>query len=138
MPMPGGHDLEGFKGLHRPLHEGVALGIALEFELGVEVEGVFRAVVVDLHRVVDHQVDGGERLDDLGVLAKARGGAAHGREVGQNRNAGQVLQHDAREHKGNFLGARGVGLPVGNLADVRLGHFFAVAIAQHRLEHDAH
>ena len=133
-----GHDLEGFEGLHGPLHERVALGVALELKLGVEVERVLAAVIVDLHGVVDHQVHRCERLDYLGVFAQAVGGAAHGGEVRKHRNAGQVLQHDTREHEGDFLGARGVGFPVGNLADIRFVDFFAVAIAQYRLEHDAH
>ncbi len=33
--------------------------------------------------------------------------------------------------------ARSVGPPVGQLPDVLLGHLLAVAVAQHRLQHDA-
>ena len=33
--------------------------------------------------------------------------------------------------------ARSIGLPAGKLPDVLLGDFLAVAIAQHRFEHDA-
>ena len=60
-----GHDLEGVEGLHAPFHELVALFVALEFQLHVEVERVLGAVVVDLDRVVDHQVDRHQRLDHL-------------------------------------------------------------------------
>src|SRR5207247_5376847 len=45
------HHLEGVESLHAPFHELVALLVALEFELLVQVERVFRAVVIDLHRV---------------------------------------------------------------------------------------
>ena len=137
MPMPGGHDLEGVEGLHAPLHELVALVVARELELHVEVERVRPAVVVDLHRVVDHQVHGHQRLDHLRVLAHLRGHAAHGGEVGQQRHAGEVLQHDAREDEGDLVGARPRGAPAGELLHVLLGHLLAVDVAQHRLEHDA-
>ena len=36
------HDLEGVEGLHAPLHELVALAVALELQLHVEVERVRR------------------------------------------------------------------------------------------------
>jgi hypothetical protein len=49
MPKPGRHDLERVEGLHAPLHELVALAVARELELHVEVEHVRRAVMVDLH-----------------------------------------------------------------------------------------
>jgi hypothetical protein len=45
----GRHDAEGVEGLHAPLHELVALLVALELELHVQVERVARAVVVDHH-----------------------------------------------------------------------------------------
>ena len=102
----GRHDLERVERLHAPLHELVALLVALELELHVEVERVLRAVVVDLYRVIDHQIDRHERLDHLRVLAHLGRRAAHRGEVAQERHAGEVL-------------------------------LLAVAIAQHRLEHDA-
>ncbi|MCY1373071.1 hypothetical protein D9M69_603210 [compost metagenome] len=76
------HDAKGVEGLHAPFHELVALAVALEFELHVEVERVLRAVVVDHHRVIHHQVHRHQRLDAFGVLAQALGHAAHGHQVG--------------------------------------------------------
>ena len=67
----GRHDAEGVEGLHAPLHELVALLVALELELHVQVERLLGAVVVDHHRVVDHQVDRHQRLDRLRVLAQS-------------------------------------------------------------------
>ena len=133
----GGHDLEGVEGLHAPFHELVALFVSLELELHVEVERVLGAVVVDLHRVVDDEVDRHEGLDHLGVFAHLRGHAAHRGEVAEQRHAGEVLQHDARQHERDLLGAFRVRLPGGELAHVLLGDLLAVAIPEHRLEHDA-
>ena len=45
--------LEGIERLHTPFHELVALGVALELELHLEIQGLLCAVVVDLPRVID-------------------------------------------------------------------------------------
>ncbi len=50
------HDLEGVEGLHAPLHELVALAVALKFQLHVQIQRILGAVVIDLHRVVDHEI----------------------------------------------------------------------------------
>ena len=62
-----------------PLKEGVALAIAGELEGGVEVVGVDGAELIDLDRVVDHQLGGLERVDLFGVTAQSAHGVAHGR-----------------------------------------------------------
>ena len=103
----GRHDLERVERLHAPFQELVALGVALELDLHVEVERVGRAVVVDLHRVVDDEVDRHERLDDLRVRAQFGGDVAHRGEIDEQRHAGEVLQHDARDDERNLVGTRG-------------------------------
>ena len=47
------------------------------------------------------------------------------------------LQHNARDDEGNLVDPPGTGRPVGQLPDVLFGQFLAVAVAQHRFEHDA-
>lgn len=131
------HDLERVERLHAPLHELVALVVALEFQLHVQVERVLLAEVVDLHRVVDDEIDRDQRLDLLRVLARALGDAAHGRDVGEQRHAREVLQHDARHDERNLVDALVVRLPVRELLDVLFGDLLAVVVAQHGLEHDA-
>src|SRR6267143_1147084 len=49
----------------------------------------------------------------------------------------RILLQDAREHEGDFIGARRVRFPARELADVLFGDLLAVAVAQHRLENDA-
>jgi hypothetical protein len=62
------HHAEGVEGLHAPLEELVALAVALELQLHVEVERVLRAVVVDHDRVVHHQIHRHQRFDLLRVV----------------------------------------------------------------------
>ncbi|MNV28965.1 hypothetical protein D3C71_1201730 [compost metagenome] len=131
------HHAKRVEGLHAPLHELVALAVALEFELHVQVERILLAVVVDHDGVVHHQVHGHQRLDLLGVIAQFHGHAAHGGQVGQERHAGEVLQHHAGDDKRNLVRTRGIGRPVRKLLHMLGGHLAAIAIAQHRFEHDA-
>ena len=51
----GRHDAEIVERRLTPLEERVALLIALEFDLGVEIERIRSTVVVNLHRVVDDE-----------------------------------------------------------------------------------
>jgi len=131
------HHPEGVERLHGPLHEGVALLVALELELHVEVERILDPVVVDLDGMVHDEIDRHERLDHLGVLAEPVRDAPHRGEIGERRDAGQVLQQDAREHERNFVGAWRVRFPVRELPDVLFGDFLAVAVAKHRFQDDA-
>ncbi|MCY1558347.1 hypothetical protein D9M68_952710 [compost metagenome] len=93
--------------------------------------------MVDLHRVVDHQVDRHQRLDLLGVLAHLLGHVAHRGQVGQQRHPGEVLQHHAGHDERDLVDTLGIRLPAGELPDVFLGNFLAVAVAQHGFQHDA-
>ncbi|MOA06091.1 hypothetical protein D3C78_1257130 [compost metagenome] len=131
------HDAESVEGLHAPFHELVALLVALELQLHVQVQRFLRAVVVDHDGVVHDQVHRHQRLDGFGLLAQARGHAAHRRQVGQQRHAGEVLQHHARHDERDFLGARALRLPLGELAHMLGRDLLAVAMAQHGFEHDA-
>ena len=131
------HDAEGIERVHAPLHELVALEVALELQLHVQVERLLRAEVVDHDAVVHHQVHRHQGLDGLGIAAQACRDVAHGGQVGQQRHAGEILQHHAGDHERDLLGALGGGVPVGELAHVRLRHLLAVAVAQHALQHDA-
>ena len=70
----GRHDVEALERGGAPLEELVALAVAAKLDLHVALEGVGLTVVVDLHGVVDDEVDGDQRLDDRRVTAEARGG----------------------------------------------------------------
>ena len=136
--MPGRHDLERVERLHAPLHELVALLVAREFQLHVEVEHVRRAVVVDLHRVVDDEVHRHERLDRswgscpccCATLRIAARSASTGTPV-------KSCSTMRARMKGISSVRAPVGLPAGELLHVLLGHLLAVHVAQHALQHDA-
>ena len=73
----------------------------------------------------------------FGFLPSLRDGGAHRRQIHQQRHAGEILQHDARDDERDFRRARLRGLPVGQFLHVRFADFFAVAIAQDGFQHDA-
>ena len=75
-----------------PSQQGVSFAVALEFQEGVEIEGVFCAEVVHLHRVVDHQIGGQQGVGALGVGAHGRQGIAHGCQIHHARHARKILQ----------------------------------------------
>ncbi|MNM93463.1 hypothetical protein D3C81_1058370 [compost metagenome] len=90
------HHAEVVEGALAPAQEGVALAVALHLDLDVLGEGARTGEAVDHHRVVDHQVDGGERVDPLRIAAGLGHGVAHGGEVDHRRHAGEVLHQHAR------------------------------------------
>ncbi len=108
----GRHDLESVERLRSPFQKLVALGVALELDVHVELQRVGTIREVDLHGMVDDQVDGDERLDDPSVFARALRRGAHGREIDEQRDAGEVLQEDARDHERDLVGALAIAGPV--------------------------
>ena len=63
--------------------------------------------------------------------------AAHRGEIDDQRHAGEILEHDARDDERNFLVRRRLRVPVGERLDIFAADLFAVAIAQDRFEDDA-
>src|SRR5438094_467686 len=60
---PGRHDLQAMECAHPPLEEFVPGAIAGELDAHVQLERVRYFGEVHLHRVIDHQVDRHQRLD---------------------------------------------------------------------------
>ena len=105
----GRHDAEVAERRLAPAQEHVALAVALVLEVGVQLERVRAAEVIDLHRVIDDELDRLQRIDLLGIAAERGDAVAHRGEIDDARHAGEVLQQDARGHERDFLldGARG-------------------------------
>ena len=82
---PRRHDAEVGERLLRPAQERVALAVALVLALDVDEERRVRAELVDLHRVVDDEVGGDERVDPRRVAADLGDRVAHGGEVDDAR-----------------------------------------------------
>src|SRR5262249_50972835 len=96
---------------------------ALVLDLDVAAERLRRAEDVDLHRMVDHQIDRLQRVDALRVTAEPLHGVAHGGEVDDAGDAREVLEDDARGHE-RYLA---IGLPRRAPAEHRLD-----VLARHR------
>ncbi len=128
------HGAEVLDVLLAPAEERVALLVAVELELRVERRRVGAREVVDLHAVVDDEIDRDQRVDLLGVAAERRDGRAHGRDVDDDGHAGEVLQDHARGLERQLHGLGRLRVPGGEALDVGLGHAEVVAVAQDRLE----
>ena len=133
----GRDDAEGLERLLAPLEELVALAVALELHVEVELHRVGPAVVVDLDGVIDDEIDGNKRLDDAGLAAETGHGAAHRGEIDQEGNPGEVLKDDAGNDERNLLGRGRLRIPCGEGANILLMNLAAVAVAEHGLEHHA-
>jgi hypothetical protein len=76
--------------MHAPFDEFVAFDVALEFQLHVQIERPRHVETIDLYRVVHHQIDRHQRLDDLWILAEVLRHAAHGRQIAEQGYAGKL------------------------------------------------
>ena len=131
------HDLQAVKGAHPPLEEFVARPVACELDAHVELQRIRHPGKVDLHGVIDDEVDRHQRLDQAGGLARLAHRVAHRREVDHQRHAGEVLQQDSRDDEGDLLGPLRLRLPGGERADVLFADALAVEVAHQGFEHDA-
>ena len=131
------HDLERIERLHTPLEKFVALAIARKLKIEVLRQSIGRAREIHLHRVVDDEVNGDERFDDLRILPELHDRRAHRGQIDQQRHPSEVLQDNARDDEGYLLRARGLRIPTREVPDGGLGDALAVAIAQQRLQHEA-
>src|SRR5205823_4579195 len=119
-----------------PAEKGVAFLVAREFELGVQLERVFLAEVVDLHRVIDDELDRLQRIDFGWVAAEADDAVAHGRKIDNAGHAGEVLQQHAGGHERDFLERPAPDVPLRERVDVGLLDEAAVLVAHQVLEQD--
>ena len=105
---PGRHGTEVVETLLAPLEELVALEVTLILDFQVAFAGVREeARDVDLHRVVDHEIDGDLWVDSRGVTTELQHGVPQRGDVHQSWNTGEVLQYNAAGAEGNLLGGHG-------------------------------
>src|SRR6476469_4736909 len=97
------NELESLESLLSPLEKLVTLAIALELHVQIEFERARRTKEIDLHRVIDNQIDPHERLDDFRVASEPLHSAAHRREIDNQRNSSEVLQNNARNDERDLL-----------------------------------
>jgi len=112
-----------------PAEERVTLAVALILDQGVGFEGSLGAELVDLHGVVDDEVDGDERVGFLGIGTHLRQGVAHGGEIDHAGHASEILQQHAGGHEADLFGI-GAADAAGDIVDVPGGHAAAIFVPQ--------
>ena len=132
----GRDDAEVLEGVLAPAQEHVPLAVARELELRVQLERVRLREVVDLHGMIDDELDGLQRVDPLRIAAEPDDAVAHRGEVDDRRHAGEVLKEHARRHERDFLLQVGRRIPGRQRPDrVRLDEL-AVFATEQVLEQD--
>lgn len=123
----GRNHAEVLECLLAPLQEAVTLAIALIFKLDVSGKRRRRAEFVNDNRVVDHEVDGNERIDLFRVATERHHGIAHSGEIDHSRNAGEVLHENAGGTISDFVfGQALIVQPLCNGQNMLLGDGLAV------------
>jgi len=95
------------------------------------------AVLVHLHRMVDDQFRGLQRVDLAGLAPQLDDRVAHGRQVDDAGDAGEVLHEDARGPERYLLVRDLVAPPGGQRDDVVAGYGEAVLVSEQVFEQDA-
>jgi hypothetical protein len=85
--------------------------------------------------VVDHQIDGGQRVDLFRIAAELAHGIAHRRKIDDRRDAGEILHQHARRAEGDLALRRALAFqPLRHGKDVVARHRAVVLVAQQVLE----
>lgn len=132
-----GDDAEVGERLLAPLEEAVALVVALELLLSVDGEGDAGGEIVHLDGVVNDEVAGYRGIDQGRVAAEALHGVAHGGEVDDAGDAGEVLEDDAPGHERHLDGIDLRGVVARQAGDVVLRDDEAVHVAEDGFEEDS-
>ena len=135
--MSGRYDIESSKSLHAPFQKPISGVVALDFHIQIELQGIRAAKVIHLHGMIDDQIHGNQGLDNAGAFPHPFNGRPHGGKIDQQRNAGKILQQDARDHEGHFVRPHRLRAPVRQFGDVFFTYAFAVAVAQYGFQQDA-
>ena len=131
-------DAKSVKRLSSPFQKSISLFVAAKLHLHVSLIGGFAAGVIDLDRMVDHQIDRHERLDDARILPDPLHRRTHRRKVDKQRHARKILQDDPRTTKGISPLRSSPRLPRGKRSDIRFADLLpAIKIPQNRFENDA-
>ncbi len=136
MPTSGGIKPKIVESHLAPAQERIALDVALEFDFRIFLERIGGAEIIDLHRVVDHQIDRCQRIDLLGIAAQPLHRLAHGRQIDHGGNTGQVLHQHPRRHEGDFFSRFYLGIPVGQRFNVGFVDVMIVFLPEQILQQD--
>ena len=132
----GRHHAEVLERLLPPPQERVSLLVAAELERGVEVGAVDLAVVIDLHRVVDDELDRLQRVDLPRIASETHDAVPHRGEIDDRRHAGKVLQQHTGGRERDLGLVAGLHVPPGQRLDIVRIDEPRVLAAQQVLEED--
>ena len=90
------HQPEIFERIRAPAQKAIPLAIALELAFDIGGKGLRTTELVDLHRMVDDQIDRRQRVDLVRVAAEVEHRLPHRGQIDDGRNAGQILHQHAR------------------------------------------
>lgn len=130
------NNLEIVEGLGAPLKELESFPISGELELLVDGSGFRNTSSINLHGVIDDEIDGAERVDLARVASKTVHSVTHGSKINDGGNTGKILQDDSGGTEWDFsIILRGLR-PVENRLNVLLFHGKVVAVADSALKED--
>src|SRR4051812_8862518 len=98
------HYAEAVERLGAPFQKAVTLLIPPKLDLHVLLKSRTGPIKIYLHRVVDNQIDGNQRLDDPRIFAHPLDGRSHRRQIYQKRDAGKILEHNPGDNKWDLFG----------------------------------
>jgi hypothetical protein len=75
------HNFKTIEGLHAPFEKLITRLVAFEFHFHVELERVRPRGIIDLHGVIDDEIDRHERLNNFRIFIQTRGRRAHRGEI---------------------------------------------------------
>src|SRR5262249_38692100 len=119
-----------------PPQKRVPLLVARELELGVQLKGVRLIEVVDLDRMIDHELDRLQRVHLRRVAAQSHDAATHRSKVDHARYAGEILKEDAGRRERNLLHGVALHIPARERLDVDGFHEASVFVPQQIFEED--
>ena len=119
-----------------PAQEGIALAVALHFDVDVLFKRTGAGKLVDHHRVVDHQVHRRQRIDPLRIAAGLGHCRTHGGEIDHGGDAGKVLHQYTGRAVLDFAIGAALLEPGGDGFEVSAGDGFFVFPAQQIFQQD--
>ena len=116
-------DAEMLKGILSPAQEFIALTVALKLEFGVALKSFRGREEIDLNGVVDDQIDWHLRVYPGWITTEAGERRAHGGQIYDRRDAGEVLHDHTCRLEGYIRTAFALRLPGSQILDILTSDF---------------
>ncbi len=125
-----GDDVEIIKAFLGPLEQGIAFGVTVVFFGDIPGNGIGRAKIVDLNRMIDNQIHRDQWIYFLRIATQLFDSIAHGCKIDHRRNARKILhQHPCRVVR-NFNRRIVAFLPARDIVQVFFEDHVPVQLAQ--------